>query len=239
MTKRCITAILCPPIRRRYGTRTERPPGSTAVPRGGSAVTSELIIRRGILVSTGFPGRAAGDPRISIIDLAILISNTRLRCVEAAGANKQRSRVSRRISKFPPNARNRRSRVTPSNSPRTDVFVCLIRVGLPSGVRDCEGRELAETRRLDPGEVLGRRELPALAILRAERRGMLAEILDAARPRQSHLRRRRRCHMHQPILETDSHGKRRGKRFSLPLRGKMWSIDLGFFLSCLSTRSFR
>lgn len=52
--------------------------------------------------------------------------------------------------------------------------------GLSSGVRDCEGRELAEARGLDPREVLGWQELPAVAVLRPERRRMLDEIFGAA-----------------------------------------------------------
>lgn len=92
----------------------------------------------------------------------------------------------------------------------TSLRVCL--PGLSSGVRDSEGREFAEARRLDPGEVPGRREFPALAVLRTERRGMLVEIFGAAGRGQTRLYRRRRGHMHQSVLQTNPHGERRGKR---------------------------
>lgn len=65
-----------------------------------------------------------------------------------------------------------------------DIFF----LGLPSRIRDHKGREFAETCGLDPGEVLGQRELPTVAVLRAERRRMLDEIFGTACRGQTCLR---------------------------------------------------
>lgn len=94
----------------------------------------------------------------------------------------------------------------------TDPFALLyFFLGVSSGVRDSKGRELAETRGLDPREISGRRELPAVAVLRAERWRMLDEIFGTACRGQTRLHRRRRGHMHQPVLQTNPHGERRGE----------------------------
>jgi len=50
-----------------------------------------------------------------------------------------------------------------------------------------------------------------MAVLRAERWGMLDEIFGTACRRQTRLRHRRRGHMHQPVLQTNPHGERRGE----------------------------
>lgn len=97
-----------------------------------------------------------------------------------------------------------------------DYFISMILLirflDLSSRVRDREGREFAETRGLDSGEVLGRRELPTVAILRAERRRMLDEIFGTACRGQTRLRRR--GHMRQSVLQSNPHGERRGKNMS-------------------------
>jgi len=92
-----------------------------------------------------------------------------------------------------------------------DIFFYLLFSDLSGGIRDSEGRELAETRGLDSGEISGRRELPSVAVLRAERWGMLDEIFGTACRGQTRLHRRWRGHMHQPVLQTNPHGERRGE----------------------------
>lgn len=91
----------------------------------------------------------------------------------------------------------------------TFFFFFFFSLDLPSGARDSEGREFAETRGLDPGEILGRRELSTVAVLRAERRGMLDEIFGTACSRQARLRRR--GYMRQSVLQSNPHGERRGE----------------------------
>lgn len=77
----------------------------------------------------------------------------------------------------------------------TDLRI-IVFLGLSSGIRDSEGRELSETRGLDSGEIPGWREFPAVAVLRAERWGMLDEIFGTACRGQTRLHSRRRGHMH-------------------------------------------
>lgn len=92
----------------------------------------------------------------------------------------------------------------------------MVVAGVPNRERYSEGSELAEASGLDPREVRRRGGFSTLAVLRAERRGMLEQVLGSAGTGKAPFHRRRRGHLYEHILSSDANGKRRSMIETLP-----------------------